>query len=336
VSAEEQYPIDRTCERQLPADYEGPVVLCDIDKTYLATDFESLRGLLAIPFEFAVDKRAIAGMPALLREIRRGPGPRSRLTPLFFVSASPPQLRPILQKKMLLDGVEFDGVAFKDQLRILRRGRLGRLREHLSFKLTALLAYRAELPVGAREILIGDDTESDALCYAIYGDAIAGRLRGPALAALLRRHGVGPEDALALARTVEALPNRDSLERIYIHLEKRTPPEIFAGYGRLTATRNALQLALDLWARGHVGLAGVARVAAALTQTRARPEDLTASLVDARRRGLLGADAAAKAAEALAAKGLCPAGLGPSATDEPPPPLRSDAAGPLVPRLLVR
>jgi hypothetical protein len=303
------YPLDRTAERELDPAYEGPVVLCDIDKTYLATDFESLTGLLAIPFELAVDKRAIPGMGALLREVRRGPGERSRLTPLYFVSASPPQLRRTMQKKMLLDGVEYDGVTFKDQLRILRHGEVGRLREHLSFKLTALLLYRAELPAGAREILIGDDTESDALCYAIYGDAVAGRLRGDALAALLRRHGVSPADAAGLAARVAGLPARDSVEHIYIHLEKRRPPEEFAAYARLTPTRNALQLAVGLWSRGHVGLPGVARVAAALRQTGAQLADLVAAVLDARARGLLTGEAAATAAATLAAHGLWPAGL---------------------------
>ena len=84
------YPLDRTNNRELEPDYSGPVAICDIDKTYLATKLESLRALLAIPFELAVDKRAIPGMAAVLREIRRGPGARSRLTPLYFVSASPP------------------------------------------------------------------------------------------------------------------------------------------------------------------------------------------------------------------------------------------------------
>jgi hypothetical protein len=303
------YPLDRTNQRRLAADYAGPVVVCDIDKTYLATNFSTLRGLLAIPFEFAVDKRAITGMAPLLREVRRGPGGQSRLTPLYFVSASPPQLRTILQKKMLLDGVEFDGIAFKDQLTILRRGEVRRLREHLSFKLTALLLYHAELPPGAREILIGDDTETDALCYTIFADAVAGRLRGDRLRGTLVRHGVGVEDAAAITAHADALAARDSVTRIYIHLEKRTPPEVFAGYGRLAPSRDALQLALDLWNTGEIAVAGVVRVGVALRDAGRPLPDLAYSLLDARARGLVGGAAAAEAAAALAARGLWPAGL---------------------------
>jgi hypothetical protein len=305
----EAYPLDRTNQRSLEAGFSGTVVVCDIDKTYLATDFETLRGLLSIPFEFAVDKRAITGMAPLLREVRRGPGSRSRLTPLYFVSASPPQLRRILQKKMLLDGVEFDGITFKDQLRILRHGEVRRLREHLSFKLTALLLYHAELPPGAREILVGDDTESDALCYTIFGDAVAGRLRGDVLRATLARHGVGPGDAAAVTALVDGLEPRDSLARIYIHLEKGTPPETFAPYGRLAATRDALQMALDLWGRGEIAASGVVRVAAALRDAGRPLPQLVSSLLDARARGLVTGAGAAEASASLAERRLWPAGL---------------------------
>ena len=322
--AGEPYPLDRTNQRALAPDFSGTVVICDIDKTYLATNFSTLRGLISIPFEFAIDKRAITGMARLLRELRRGPGQRSRLTPLYFVSASPPQLRRILQKKMLLDGVEFDGITFKDQLRILRRGEVRRLREHLSFKLTALLLYHAELPAGAREILIGDDTESDALCYAIFGDAVAGNLRGDTLRATLARHGVGPNDASAVTALADGLAPRDSLSRIYIHLEKGTSPEAFAPYGRLAATRDALQMALDLWGHGEIAPPGVVRVAAALREAGRPLPQLVSSLLDARARGLVTGAAASEAAAALAERCLWPAGLtlGPAddATPIPTPP----------------
>jgi hypothetical protein len=308
-SAPADYPLDRTNHRRLAADYSGLVVVCDIDKTYLATDFSTLRGLLAIPFEFAIDKREITGMAPLLREVRRGPGGGSRLTPLYFVSASPPQLRTILQKKMLLDGVEFDGLTFKDQLTMLRHGEVRRLREHLSFKLTALLLYHVDFPPDAREILIGDDTESDALCYTIFADAVAGRLRGKRLRATLVRHGVGVDDAAAITARVQGLAPRDSVARIYIHLEKRTPPEAFSVYGRLAPTRDALQLALDLWNAGEISAAGVVRVGVALREAGRPLPDLAYSLLDARARGFVGGASAAEAAAALSARGLWPAGL---------------------------
>ena len=43
----------------------------DLDKTYLDTDFESVRGLFRSAVESARNKRAIPGATALLRELAR-------------------------------------------------------------------------------------------------------------------------------------------------------------------------------------------------------------------------------------------------------------------------
>ena len=145
------FPIDRASYRDYPAEWKGSVFVCDIDRTYLATRLSSYKGMMRVPFEAAVDKIAIDGMRPLLREIRRGPRSRSRHTPLYFVSASPAQLRPVIERKMLFDGLEFDGTTFKDWLGVVRSGRLGRFREQVGFKLTALLTARRELPAGAGE-----------------------------------------------------------------------------------------------------------------------------------------------------------------------------------------
>ena len=39
------YPIIYLNERTLPEDYDGPIYVWDVDKTYLATHFSSLEGL---------------------------------------------------------------------------------------------------------------------------------------------------------------------------------------------------------------------------------------------------------------------------------------------------
>src|SRR5262245_60448620 len=127
------YPVLVTDNRRFDPDYQGDICICDIDGTYLATDLTSVRKMLAIPFQFAVDKTTIPGAVSLLREWRHGPGERSRFTPLYFVSASPPQLRRVLERKMLLDGVEFDGISFKDQLSLALRGRISELRNQAGY-----------------------------------------------------------------------------------------------------------------------------------------------------------------------------------------------------------
>ena len=104
-----------------------------------------------------MDKRAIPGTPALLKGIRRGVGPTHQQTPLYFVSASPPQLRQVIERKMLADGVEPDGITFKDQFHHILRGRPDQLRNHVGYKLAALLLNRRAHPIGSREYLYGDD-----------------------------------------------------------------------------------------------------------------------------------------------------------------------------------
>ena len=64
-------------------------------------------------------------------------------------------------------GVPYDGIVFKDQLQLLRRGKFRNLREHVGFKLAELFRGRAERAAGTRELLFGDDWESDPLTYSL-------------------------------------------------------------------------------------------------------------------------------------------------------------------------
>ena len=258
--------LDRTNDRRLPEDYRGDILLWDIDKTYLETHFSSWRGLLAIPFEFAIDKSPLPGAVPLLRALRHGPDPEPRLTPLYFVSGSPPQLRPVISKRMILDGVEFDGITFKDQLGLLLARRFGEITGQVGYKLEALLRYRRELPSGARWLCFGDDVESDAEIFALFGEVCAG-LRGADLGQRLRARGVHPEQietCVALAEEISVTP--DPVERIFIHLTGGSDPDRFDD-PRVVAARSYLQEALVL-----------------LQMERIRPEAVTAVAKDLRRR----------------------------------------------------
>src|SRR5215510_11202106 len=70
----------------------------DLDKTYLRTEFESLRDLAKTAFETAADKHAYPGAPALLRALR------AEDHRICIVSASPSQMRQVLAAKLALDG----------------------------------------------------------------------------------------------------------------------------------------------------------------------------------------------------------------------------------------
>lgn len=240
--------LERTNDRSLPEDYTGHVLVWDIDKTYLETRFSSARGMLKIFFELAVDKATVPGAVPLLRALRRGPGRTEILPPLYFVSGSPVQIRNIIERKMMLDGVNYDGITFKDQLGLLTSGQGRYITKQVGYKLRALLLYRRELPPGARYLLFGDDTESDAEVFSLFGEVCAG-LRGPNLDARLP-NVTKPWERKEIHALCEDLDITDNpVDGIFIHLAQGTPERL---PGHVVATQSYLQTALVLAARGYV------------------------------------------------------------------------------------
>jgi len=299
------FPIHRQSYRTLEPDWVGEVFVADIDRTYLATQISSMKGMARIPFERAADKEDIAGMARLFREIRRGPGPEGRQTPLFFVSASPAQLRPVIERKMMLDGIGFDGTTFKNWTGVFRKLRLRRLREQVGFKLTALLAGRAELPAGAIENLIGDDLETDPVTYALYADVLAGRISLEDLPRILALNGVMESDAEAIVRARRELSPGRGVKRAFIRMERNADPDVFLEYGYgVVGCRGPFQMAAVLMREGNVSEDGVVRVAGALLQRGLPPAELSARLRDLCRRALLSPDETLALAQRMARERL--------------------------------
>ncbi|MCX4240790.1 phosphatase domain-containing protein [Paraliomyxa miuraensis] len=301
------FPIHRANYRTLEPGWEGEVFVADIDRTYLATEISSMKGMARIPFERAADKVDIAGMARLFREIRRGPGPERRDTPLYFVSASPAQLRPVIERKMMLDGIGFDGTTFKNWVGVFRKLRLRRLREQVGFKLTALLAGRAELPRGAIENLIGDDLETDPLTFALYADVLAGRIPVTDLFRILRLNGVMEGDAAAIVTARRRLAPGRGVKRAYIRMERYVDPDVFLDYGPgVIGCRGPFQMAAVLMREGSVSEEGVLRVAGSLLLRGLAPEQLSERLRDLCGRALLSPEQTMALGERMAAQQQIP------------------------------
>jgi hypothetical protein len=284
-----RYPLTVTDDRDLPRDYDGDVFVWDIDKTYLSTHFSSMKGLARIPLESAVDKRAIAGMPEVLRGLRRGPGPGFAAAPLYFVSSSPPQLRAVIERKMLIDGVQPDGFTFKDWVSTLRQLRPGRLRDHLGYKLCALLLGRQRRPM-CREWLFGDDAERDAETYSLYAGVINRERDACAVMGELIAGRVTPEDRRLVFDMIDALPEDvGRVEHIFIHLAKGTAPEELTVYGPMIhPVRNAFQLALALRALGLIDADTVSEARQSVMRAyRLSADDIEQQIDDAASRGVL-------------------------------------------------
>src|SRR6516225_360907 len=223
----------------------------DLDKTYLQTEFDTFRQLVRTAMQKASEKQAVPGAAALIRELRAQGDSR-----LCIISGSPTQMRNVLEAKLKLDGVEWDELVLKDNVRNLLRGRFRALRGQVGYKLPVLLESRIHAPVEAEEVLFGDDAEADAFIYSLYADLVAGRA--------------------------------DPVRRIFIHLDRLTPPAYFARYGpRVVPVFNYFQAALVLLADGELNPGQVARVAVEMVQTAGHNLlTLSNSFQDLVRRGL--------------------------------------------------
>jgi hypothetical protein len=302
-----RFPVHTVSKRDYPTDWQGEIFTCDIDRTYLDTRFSSLKGIARIPFEGALDKVTIPGMAQLLKEVRRGSGGVSRHTPIYFVSSSPNQLRRVLERKFLLDGIEFDGTTFKNWGALLRRGRFRGLKKQVSYKLAALLGNRASLPPGAREVLLGDDLEVDPVVYGLYRSILSGAIPLVALPTVLARHGVSAEDARGIGELKLRAGNMPGgVVRALIRTERTENPEAFLGqWPWLVPCHDAFQMALALWDHGSISALGVMRVARNLRLFDVSPGSLETSMREMIRRGLLDHKQVEELGALLGDHGLC-------------------------------
>ncbi len=299
--------LQRLGRRLEAAPLDGLVFRWDLDKTYLKSEFDRVRDLVRIPFERAADKIAAPGVAALIRALREDARRRDRDVRVYFLTASPPQIGRAIKEKLTLDGIEYDGIAFKNQLQNIVRGKFRNLREQVGFKLSELLLSRSAVPSGSREVLFGDDWESDPLVYSLYADILAGRVERQEVEEVLQTIHVDSMLISKVLQAMEELPQHfDAVVRIYINLERRTPPANFRWFGaRLVPTFNYFQTAACLFADGCLDSDGVCSVARSLLeQSGYTPARLVNSLADVVRRGHVSAEHAAEIRQGLQAQGL--------------------------------
>lgn len=235
----------------------------DLDKTYLRTDFDTLRDLVRTAVERPDQKRTVPGAAALLRELGRV-GVETHI-----LSGSPEQLRSRLVQKLRLDGARWASLTLKPNLQNMLRLRFRALRGQLGYKLPALLRSRCEIPSQrddagelVHEVLLGDDAEADAFVYSLYADICEGKVEGDLLADVMRQGGAYDDtirDSIRFASYVEKGP---VVERILIHLERQSSPIDFRVFGaRVVPFYNYLQAAFVLHEDSRLPASSVLRVA---------------------------------------------------------------------------
>jgi hypothetical protein len=255
----------------------------DLDKTYLQTEFDTFRQLVRTALQKASEKQAVPGAAALIRELRAQGDSQ-----LCIISGSPTQMRNVLEAKLKLDGVEWDELVLKDNVRNLLRGRFRALRGQVGYKLPVLLESRIHAPVEAEEVLFGDDAEADAFIYSLYADLVARRVDEAVLGQVLEAAQVYPDDRARIVTALRDIPRADPVRRIFIHLDRLTPPAYFSRYGpRVVPIFNYFQAALVLLADGELNAGQVAKVAVEMVQTAGHNLlTLSNSFQDLVRRGL--------------------------------------------------
>lgn len=215
----------------------------DLDKTYLRTEFDSLADLAKNAMQDAADKQAYPGASALLRALNQD-GHR-----ICIVSGSPTQMRQVLAAKLTLDGVEYDEFVLKNNLKNILRGRFRSLRAQIPYKLPAMLQSRIGAPAES-ETLFGDDAEADAIIYCLYADLLAGRVSIADLERVLTASRAYDDDAARILDLARRVPKAqaDVVKRMFIHLDRRSPPNGFRRFGpRLVPVFNYFQAAMVLY-----------------------------------------------------------------------------------------
>ena len=260
----------------------------DLDKTYLRTEFDTVRDLVRTAFERADEKRTNPGAATLLRELARSG------VAIHILSGSPEQMRRRLEDKLRLDGIVWESFTLKPNLQNMLRLRFRALRDQLGYKLPALLRLRAAAgddARGVKETLFGDDAEADAFVYSLYADITAGRIGEEDVHAILEKGRVYEDVVEATLRDLRIFqPTTEPVvERILIHLEQQTAPRTFHVYGtRVVPFYNYLQAAFVMHEDGRLRPDSVLRVGIEMvTQHRFDGDALARSYHDLGKRGHL-------------------------------------------------
>ena len=315
----------RYAEPGVEKSYEE-VFVWDLDKTYLDTSLGSLRELWRTALEAAFQKRNIPGTGSLVRALKDSwaQDPQGLLNqarsarrpfPIFFITASPPQMEAKIREKLELDEILPLGCFCKDNLRNLRPSRLWRLTQQVGYKVQALLALRAKLGPDVRQVLWGDDSESDASIYSLYSDICARRWSEKELLRILRGLRVVGEQTDAILALQDEIPAHDPVDKIYINLASDTDPEYYLKFGRrMVPTYNTFQTALDLFQDGRLQPEQAVRIANDMAMNYGfTPEELEASIDNLVRRRLLGTEACAALLPMLRAHRVVSVDFAPSA-----------------------
>ena len=229
-----RYNVWKLVNREIFADeaqWNHPLqIICDIDKTYLETNYETMRDMARILFETAMDKKTVDGAHEFLRALKFQNHPHilkdGVSIPLHFVSSSPPQLRAVLEHKIGMDHLCCASNSFKDQIYNLKKAKLSLLKHQVAYKVAAILSLCELCTKLEHLILIGDNAESDPYIYTLVKYILTSRLSLAHSISCLGYLGV-PEDTAA-----------EIFARLNIFENNKPSPQVIIAIRRVYPTKN--------------------------------------------------------------------------------------------------
>lgn len=292
------------------------VFVWDLDKTYLDTRIDSVGGIFEAAVERALAKKNIPGTSTLLQVLARSwmaNHGQSRF-PIFFITASPPQMEERIFEKFALDGIKPLGCFYKDNLKNLHPKRWWRLTKQVGYKLQSLLQLRTYLREEVKQVFWGDDSETDAVIYNLYSDICARRIGAQEIRSVLKSFSVTGEQVDRILMLQAQIPENDPVEKIYINLAVDTDPDYYLKFGRRTLpTSNAFQIALDLYQDQRITIDDLYSIAQDMIYNYGfTPEELVRSFDEMIRRQVILEPTLEKLIPYMTEKGLLPSGFAPS------------------------
>lgn len=294
------------------------IYVWDLDKTYLDTSWHTLSDLWRTAFEKSFQKRNVPGTSTLVSCVKESwQRTRGELPfPLYFITASPPQMETKIREKLEIDEILPQGMFFKDNLRNIHPARWRRLSQQVGYKLQALMQLRSKFNYEITQVLWGDDSETDATIYSLYSDICSRRWEEEELIKLLKHFSVTKVQVDTILDLQDQCLVHDPVEKVYINLAVDTDPEYYLKFGRrIVPTYNSFQTSLDLFQDSRLQATQVLRVAQdLLTNYGYTADELQRSLDDLVRRRILAQETLERVLPTLQESGIITNDYEPSVT----------------------
>ncbi|MGC6508441.1 MAG: phosphatase domain-containing protein [Myxococcota bacterium] len=193
-----------------------PLYRWDLDKSYIETDFESVRGLIRAATERPEQKKTVPGAPSLMRGLAQGEDSH-----ISVLSGSPEQLRTKILARFQLDNIPISSLLLKDSVHRIKKRQFRDIKGQLGFKLQALLTSRLEFPNETHEVCFGDDVELDAIIYLMYSMCLSKTLDQGQIVQLMKVAKAYERDIQSAVAAYQKLPICPPLRGIFIRMTSR-------------------------------------------------------------------------------------------------------------------